>query len=143
MVNRLRTFGRLTPPERARLLEAAGALMVVGVLLRWLRFPRLAARLGAHMAESHDAPAGAARREAALIRWAVESAARHLPWKPMCLPQAIAAQWMLRRRRIPCTLYLGVDPGQRYDAHAWVRVGQVIVTGGPLQERFAVVSTFA
>jgi hypothetical protein len=144
MVHRLRQLSRLTRHERARLVEAVGVMIVVEVLLRFLHFPRLAPRLGAHMAESADPPDAAAREEATTIRWAVDAAARHLPWKPVCLPQAVTAQWMLRRRRIPCTLYLGVDPRQEgYDAHAWVRVGTVIVAGGPLQERFVVVSTFA
>jgi len=61
----------------------------------------------------------------------------------MCFPQALAATLMLRRRGIRSTLYLGVDPHRDLDAHAWVRVGGLIVTGGPDEARFVVVSTFA
>ena len=61
----------------------------------------------------------------------------------MCLPQAVGAQRMLRRRGIPSTLYLGINPAAGYDAHAWVRVGNLIVTGGPRPDQFAVVSSFA
>jgi hypothetical protein len=50
---------------------------------------------------------------------------------------------MLRRRSIPSTLYLGINPAEGYDAHAWVRAGALIVTGGPRQDRFAIVSSFA
>jgi hypothetical protein len=50
---------------------------------------------------------------------------------------------MLRRRGIHSTLYLGVDRATGFDAHAWVRVGRVIVTGAPEHRRFSVVSTFA
>ena len=81
--------------------------------------------------------------DAARVRWAVDTAARVLPWKPVCLPQAIAATLMLNRRDIASILYLGVDPTRALDAHAWVRVGEVTVTGGPVDQRFAVVSTFA
>ena len=142
-MRRLVRFVRLPAPERALLMEAAAALTVAGTLLRLLPFPRLASRLGHHMAEGPVAQDGAVTSEALRIRWAVETAGKHLPWKPMCLPQAVTAHWMLRKRGINSTLYLGVDPALRYDAHAWVRVGSVIVTGGPRQERFAVVSSFA
>jgi Transglutaminase-like superfamily len=95
------------------------------------------------MAESDAVAAGDSLRIAGQVNWAVEAAARALPWHPVCLPQAIAATAMLRRRSINSTLYLGVDPADRLDAHAWVRVGPVIVTGGPTIDRFTVVSTFA
>lgn len=143
MIRRLRQLARLPASERLHLAEAIALCTLASVLLRVLRFRRLAPRLGRHMAESpvqHDA---ATIEQVAEVRWAVGAAARHLPWKPVCMPQAVTAQWMLRRRGIPSTLYLGADPARGYDAHAWVRSGAVIVTGGPRQERFAVVSSFA
>jgi hypothetical protein len=143
MMRRLAQFVRLSNPERALLLEAAAALAVAGLLLRLLRFSRLAPKLGRHMAESPASQDRAVTAAALRVRWAVDVAARRLPWKPVCLPQAISAQWMLRRRGIASTLYLGVDPSAGYYAHAWVRAGPVIVTGGPRQDHFAVVSSFA
>lgn len=143
MVTHLIRFVRLPGAERRVLLEAVGLCTLAGVLLRVLKFRRLAPHLGRHMAVSpadHDAARGA---ELARIQWAIGAAARHLPWHPVCLPQAVTAQWMLRRRGIPSTLYLGADPSRGYDAHAWVRAGTRIVTGGPGQERFTVVSSFA
>lgn len=95
------------------------------------------------MAQSAEVEDPAVVREAIRVRWAVETMARVLPWKPVCLPQALAAKKMLHRRGISSTLYLGVDPARDLDAHAWVRVGGTIVTGGPRPDRFAVVSTFA
>jgi hypothetical protein len=134
---------RLPAPDRADLLEALALCTVASILLKVLRFSRIAPRLGKHMAESPPHQPRVTSGQVRRIRWAITTAARILPWKPMCLPQAVTAQWMLRRRAIPSTLYLGTDPSQNYDAHAWVRVGRVIVTGGPHHRRFAVVSTFA
>jgi hypothetical protein len=143
MMKRLGQLARLPVAERADLVEALALCTVVSIGLRVLRFSAVAPRLGRHMAESPAHHAGATSGEVARVQWAIATAARYLPWKPVCLPQAVTAQWMLRRRRIPSTLYLGADPASGYDAHAWVRVGGVIVTGGPDQDRFAVVSTFA
>ena len=142
-MKRLAQLAHLPAPERHDLLEALALCTVVSILLRVLRFSTVAPRLGRHMAESPTHHEGATSGQVARVRWAIAAAARYLPWKPVCLPQAVTAQWMLRRRGIPSTLYLGADPSRGYDAHAWVRVGGVIVTGGPRQDRFAVVSTFA
>ena len=136
-------FIRLSAAERSDLIEAVALCALAGVLIRVLAFRRLAARLGRHMAVSPATIDAATSAEVARIRWAVGAAARHLPWRPVCLPQALTAQWMLRRRGIPSTLYLGADPARDYDAHAWVRAGATIVTGGPREERFAVVASFA
>lgn len=134
---------RLPAADRSLLFEAVLGLSIAGLAIRAVRFGRLAPRLGRHMAESPPASDEAATAQARRIQWAVEGAARHLPWKPVCLPQAVTAQWMLRRRGIASTLYLGVDPAAGYHAHAWVRAGSVIVTGGPSATGFTVVSTFA
>lgn len=142
-MRRLVLFFRLPAADRALLIEATAALCAASVLLRVLTFSRLAARLGNHMAESPPSQDRTMSQRAHRIRWAVETTARHLVWNPVCLPQAVAAQWMLRRRGIASTLYLGVNPAAGLDAHAWVRAGTVIVTGGPSEKTFTVVSSFA
>lgn len=143
MIRHVTRFLGLPGPDRRALVEAAALCTLAGVLLRLLKFRWLASRLGRHMAESPPALDDTHRAQVTRIGWAVAAAARHLPWQPVCLPQAVAAQWMLRRRGIPSTLYLGADPARGYDAHAWVRVGTVVVTGGPREDRYAIVSSFA
>jgi hypothetical protein len=54
---------------------------------------------------------------------------------------------MLKRRRIAATLYLGVakkesDP-EGLAAHAWLRCGDVILTGAAGHLHFTVVAAFA
>jgi hypothetical protein len=139
----IRTFARLTPIERARLIEAVWMLTVATGLLKGLGFKRISNRVGRHMAEGHPLTDPSQIAAADLIRWAVRAVGDRLPWKPVCLPRALAAQWMLRRQGIPSTLYLGLDPDRALDAHAWVRAGPVVVAGGPIEKRFVVVSTFA
>jgi len=34
------------------------------------------------------------------VAWAVQAVVRHVPLGFVCLPQAMAAKWMLRRRRL-------------------------------------------
>jgi hypothetical protein len=142
-MTRLTRFVRLPRRERQALIEAALALGLASLLVRTVGFSWIARRLGRHMEKGPSAAKPESVSEAARVGWAVDTAARVLPWKPVCLPQAIAATLLLKRRGIVSTLYLGVDPTRALDAHAWVRVGEVTVTGGPVDQRFAVVSTFA
>ena len=112
-----------------------------------LPFRLIAARLGARMEESRveDDPAGLelARR----IGWAIAAVARYAPWRTKCLEQALAAKAMLRMRRIPNTMYLGVERNANarspLDAHAWLRTGTLHVTGGSNVDGYTVLSTFA
>jgi hypothetical protein len=48
----------------------------------------------------------------------------------LCLPRALAAQSMLRRRGIASRLCLGVArDGRSLSAHAWVEIGEEIIIG--------------
>ncbi|MEO1800116.1 MAG: lasso peptide biosynthesis B2 protein, partial [Cyanobacteria bacterium J06629_2] len=69
----------------------------------------------------------------------------YTPWQSKCLVQAIAAKRMLQSRKIVSTLYLGVtrNSHQSLEAHAWLRSGQMYLTGGREREEFTVVATFA
>jgi Transglutaminase-like superfamily len=86
-------------------------------------------------------------QRARMIGRAVNSASNYTPWESVCLPQAVAAQWMLKRRHISATLYLGVAKNetlpQKLAAHAWLRCGRVILTGSSGHRQFAVVATFS
>ena len=80
------------------------------------------------------------------IGWAVRTMSRRTPWNSNCLAQAIAAKRMLRRRGTACTLYLGLakDAHDELAAHAWLRCGNRVLTGGRLSQRqYTVVSTFS
>ena len=66
------------------------------------------------------------------IGWAVERSAACLPWHPVCLPRALAVRSMLRRRKIPFSLYLGVSTGGENNtlkAHAWIESSGKILSG--------------
>lgn len=82
-----------------------------------------------------------------MVGQAVWSAVNNTPWKSVCLPQAVVGQWMLKRRNIPGTVYLGVMRNavntDKLAAHAWLRCGKIILTGANGHHQFTVVSTFS
>lgn len=64
------------------------------------------------------------------------------PWESKCLVRALIARDLLKEKKIPCTLYLGVGKlEERMIAHAWIRAGQMYVTGGNGKD-YATVATF-
>ena len=79
------------------------------------------------------------------VGWAVEAVARHSPIQFACFPQAIAAKWMLRRRGLSSTLYLGAkfEAKDKLAAHAWLRVGDRILTGREQSRRHKMLMSFA
>jgi len=81
----------------------------------------------------------------ARVKWAVSTAQARAPWEYKCLVRAIAAKRMLAMRRVRSTLYLGVkrDDSVTLSAHAWVRVGDVVLFGRREHGQFTQVSTFA
>ena len=80
----------------------------------------------------------------------VRSVARRWPLNAVCLPQAMAGQWMLRRRGFASRLWFGVrkaaDGGAgnaaRLEYHAWLTVDGECVLGGGETETYAVLPPF-
>jgi hypothetical protein len=73
--------------------------------------------------------------EARWVCWAVEE--RGARTNALCLPRALAAQAMLRRRGIASRLCLGVArDGDTFAAHAWVEIGKDKVVGASEADGF-------
>lgn len=138
---------RRNQAERLLLLEAFLLLGLARLCIMILPFRWLAKSLGQHMKETDVLLKPGQLPFARLIGGAVRSVANYTPWESVCLPQAVAAKWMLARRGIPGTLYLGVMKDEakpeKLAAHAWVRSGQSILTGARGHRQYTVVSTFS
>ena len=135
-INRLR---RLGATRLSLLFEAAGTLAAVSLALRALPFKRVI-RMGSvtlrprlQSASGNDCV------------WAVEAAARRMPWRTVCIQQGIAAQRMLRRRGIDAVLHYGIAnrPDQtKLEAHVWVTVDGKALIGGAEASGFAPVAAY-
>ncbi|WP_428245402.1 lasso peptide biosynthesis B2 protein [Ferrovibrio sp.] len=142
MLRRWRKFRALPPGEQALALEAAAWLALASPLLLLLPFRHVARWLGDLDKETEVGGDPVLSRA---VGRAVGRAARHLPWHPMCLPQALAARAMLWRRGIPSTLYFGVrlEGAERVmRAHAWVTTGVTGVVGVPAAGEYTVLARF-
>lgn len=111
----------------------------------WLfPFAYLERYLGRKGSQSPEVVPKAHARLSWRVSYAVERMSRYTPFRATCLVQALAAKWVLDRRGVPNTLYLGVHRLETgFGAHAWLNVGLETVTGGLTREANAVVATYS
>jgi hypothetical protein len=130
---------KLSTRRRRHLLEATVMLVIAGLAVRLLkpatvfnwakRSPRRVRRFVSD--------------EVGWVSWAVETAGTTWWLRSLCLPKALAAQAMLRRRGIPSRVCLGVArKGEQLTAHAWTEVGDQVVVGGDESQDFTRLSAF-
>jgi hypothetical protein len=137
--------------RRALLAEAAFWLLSARLALVLAPFPIIARRLGAFVPPSDPRVAQVAAPTtpdeadlARLVSWAVTRGAAHVPFKAVCLPQAMAARIMLKRRGVASAMHFGAAKGEEkpIDAHAWLDAAGVKVTGYPVGAQFAEIACF-
>lgn len=143
-MGKLKKFLALGHQKKWLLVEAAAAL-ARGRVMVLLPFSKVAPTLGVHMKET---PLAANAEEARKVRQVARAIAlmhRHTPWQTHCLARAFAGMEMLKRRGIESTLYLGTgkDKNGKMIAHAWLRSGDIYVTGADVMDQFTVVATYA
>jgi Transglutaminase-like superfamily len=144
-------FRQIDNRRRMLLPEAVAYLLAARLALVFIPFPVLARRLGSFVSPSDPraaagraAMAAAQTQTAAEIGWAVTRAARYVPFKAVCLPQAMAARVMLKHRGIGSVMHFGAAKGngKPLDAHAWLDAAGVEVTGYPVAKDFAEIACF-
>lgn len=142
----LHGFLRRPLREQLMLLEAGAWLGFARLATRLVPLRRLAPFLGRYLAESSLEDEPAHRHTYRQTTRAILTMSRHFPSECQCLAQAIAAQMMLRRRYIPCTLYFGVRKSEEkpgVEAHAWLRCGSALFLADSVHGQFTVVGKFA
>lgn len=148
---RLRRLVRLPSYRRQLVIEALFALMAARALMLLRRFEHVAGRLGRPISAGTEdciVPIGPEAEQVAKdISWAIRWVARIVPFRSVCLQQAVAARIMLRRRKIQSTLYFGVlrtteNGTVGLKAHAWLRAGLVEVTGYDLASEYREIARY-
>ena len=144
MIAAVSHFCALPPLERGRTVEAALYLLAVRLGFGLLPFRHALGLFG--IAQGDTGTGRVAAPEAQEVSRAIARAARHVPFRAVCLQQAFAALLMLRRRGLAATVHLGLAREAGTDelvAHAWSRCGEVPVTGVAAADGFVRVAAFA
>lgn len=150
-------FFSLTGLERCLLTEAVfwcGLTRMIMLAVPFRNYHRLLGNPHDKNSMSSGFPVEKNRKELIVqIGKAVGRASRNVPWHTRCFVEASATKRMLKRRHIPCTVFLGLkktktveDDPHKGDlkAHAWTVSGDITVSGsqGVRLNEYTVVSTF-
>ena len=132
-------WARLGRRRQALLAEAVLAVAAASAAIRLRAFKR-AIRMGSLPLTGRPADGDITDD----VRWAVETAARNVPWRAMCIQEGLALQWMLRRRGVDARLHYGIakDEVGELQAHVWVAAGGSVVIGGAEAPRFKCVAIY-
>lgn len=141
----LKRLRKVSHGRKWLLIEALTALAIARIAMACLPFRRIAAWLGTPGSVSLPTASPEDTRIAENVGWAIGALGPRVPWDGRCLAQAVAATAMLRRRGLEGTVSIGVRSGTSggFDAHAWLRIGNCIVTGASGYQEFKVCTTFA
>jgi Transglutaminase-like superfamily len=138
---RFRALGRMSWGDRALAVESLAMLAAARILVKVTPQHRLVSRIGGSRITTAEVPGAASSDLAASsksvgsrVGASVERVARFTWWRSMCLEKALAGKWMLRRRGIASTMYVGMArKGSEFIAHAWlVGEGQTLTGAGNL-----------
>ena len=134
----LRRLGRISRAQRGLLLRAVATLAVASAAIAMLPFKRA---VGFGLVSLGSRSGGLTVKDCV---WAVEAAARRVPWRAMCFEQGLAAQRILRKSGIDAVLHYGARHSpfsNKLEAHVWVSVGGETVLGGE-EAGFNEIATF-
>lgn len=125
------------------LAEAVLAVTLASLAVAVLPFASLARMLSSGRGPDLEAE----EKEERLLRkgrWAVEAAAKRLPWRTVCFQKGLAYHAMMRRRGIATRLHYGVaqSPDQGLRAHVWVTHRGAAFVGGEVAAEFACLAIY-
>ena len=125
-MDRVLRFWSSTRREKLLLCEAVILLLLSGLCVKIIPFKGIYSFLQRHFSYVKIDGYEVSNCAGDAIERSVLRAAKGLPWKNLCLTQAIAAFIMLRRRGIPAVMLTGVKvlKNSSLSAHAWVNTNE-------------------
>ncbi len=137
------SFWRLPVQKKGLLLEAAFFLITSRLALKLCSFQRISSFLTRpqSLVEVVGVRRESLKKE---VTWGIYLVSKHLPLEMVCFPRAIAAQEMLRRRRVNSTLYYGAAtlPDQGLAAHVWLQDDDLGVIGHTETNQYKVLARY-
>jgi len=144
LIRKTKTLMGLKREYKMLLLEAFFLSGIVRVAILVVPFKKLKNFMGVYNCESRFEIEDEQNMVVSKVGWAMKKVVKYTPWQSKCLVKALVVQQMLKRRKIYSTIYLGAGNDEKNNtiAHAWLRCGRRIVTGGEVIKKFKQVAKF-
>jgi hypothetical protein len=120
--------------------------MTVRFMMVFVKYKRYEKRLGIRGAVDNYTLNEKEFALAHKIAKALNGVSNYTFWESKCMVQAVSAKWMLKAYSIPSTIYFGVKidkDDKKLKAHAWLKVGDCVVTGRAGHAEFNVVNFYS
>lgn len=144
-MSKLVKFIKLPMKKKLMFIEVYIALGYARLAMLHKPFIRIAQKLGEANKETACSNEGIDMRSINQVSRVIKTLSKHTFWKSECLVQAYAAARLLRRRKQPYTVYMGVakDENGKMIAHAWLRCGMMYVTGGNGSVKYTITNIYS
>lgn len=145
---KLHSFWRMPFREKAWFFLLYPYSGIIRLAILTLPFGYLSPRYGVYSRD--DQLSALATSEQQMLAWRLgrvaEIVSRYTPWESKCLVQSLMVLTCLGYYRIPYVMHLGAtltrDSNASMKAHAWVKVGRWVVSGGDGHQAFGILATF-
>ena len=148
MIRRLQTFFQLPAEEQLWAVVFVPGSLVASLAVRMSRMNSISARFGVRQATNGLCVLAddEQQRKAWRIGQVMAAVGRNVPWRCVCMEEALCVKWMLDWYRIPSATFLGARLDDRNEkgmkAHAWISVGRSVVAGRSGHQAFQVTAVF-
>ncbi|MFH2096069.1 MAG: lasso peptide biosynthesis B2 protein [Bacteroidota bacterium] len=144
-MNIIKKYYRINKTERQIFRQVFWYLFIAWWNTTFLPMRKYSLRLGVEHKESQGEHLPDCENYLLHLKTAIRRAARYAPFKSRCLQQACAGKIILKKKGIPSTIYFGVarDGKNNLKAHAWLRAGDIYISGGRERLQYTVVSMFS
>ena len=142
-MKRFRSFFNLPVTEKALLIESLILVASIGLALRIVPFRFFRKIIAARLNEKERKKSVDWKKINPIVR-SVRSASRFVPLAN-CLPQALAAMFLIKSAGQSANLKIGVakDENQHFKAHAWLEInGRIIIGKLPLHSEYKVLESY-
>ena len=145
MPDKLRTISSLPLGTYWLFFKAVLISGIVRFTLLFLPFNKVLRWLGTPGVETAENISDRNIADAQAIKTAVWLCNKYTPWKTECYVQALTARILLRQGQISSTIYIGFKKNNddKIEGHAWIRAGNLILTGNKIKHEFKVHSFFS
>lgn len=133
---KIATFYRMPYQEQKMFFINFFLCALAKIAIHCLSYKRLSAYFGhfRQMLVASTLPSTQQIQQALSIKRSIVLTARYTLWDSTCLTQALVAKFWCQRYQIPYFLFIGLAKEKKQssdiNAHAWITVGPIAITGG-------------
>lgn len=140
MINKIKSFARVSPSRKIVVLQAFGLSIYTYFLFK---FFNQSVRFGEKTNAVNYHPV--VHKKVNDVQWAIQVVAKYITWKNVCRHQAYQAKLLCNFYHLPCLIFIGFKKDinkNEIEAHAWTVAGGKIITGFCNPDEYTVQSVY-